>query len=77
MPRKPRLVGGVKGAQSKRYFFPGKPRPVAGKLHYPILSRGRGHHILTDAPSEKADNAEPRTFSVQDIVPSTANALIL
>ena len=33
VPRKPRLVGGAKGHNQKHYFFPGKPRPVAGELH--------------------------------------------
>jgi hypothetical protein len=35
VPRKPRLVAG-QGVQLKQYFFPGKPRPVAGELHYSL-----------------------------------------
>ncbi len=33
VPRKPRLVGGVKGHNIKRDYLTGKPRPVAGELH--------------------------------------------
>jgi hypothetical protein len=34
VPRKPRLVGGVKGYNMKRHYLTGKPRPVAGELHF-------------------------------------------
>ncbi|MGO8990990.1 MAG: hypothetical protein ACLQGU_12325 [bacterium] len=34
-----------------------------------------GRHILTDASCQKADKAEPRTFSAQNIVLSTATIL--
>jgi hypothetical protein len=37
VPRKPRHVAG-QGAQLKQYFLPGKPRPVAGELHYSLHS---------------------------------------
>ena len=41
-------------------------------------SRGAwGRHTLTDASCQKADKAEPGTFSAQNIVLSTANDLIL
>jgi len=33
VPRKPRLVGGVKGHNLKWSFLSGKPRPVVGELH--------------------------------------------
>ncbi len=33
VPRKPRLVGGVKGYNVKQEYLSGKPRPVAGELH--------------------------------------------
>ncbi len=33
VPRKPSLVGGVKGHNIKEKFFSGKPRPVDGELH--------------------------------------------
>ena len=34
VPRKPRLVGGVKGHNMKGNHLPGKPRPVAEELHF-------------------------------------------
>jgi hypothetical protein len=34
VPLKPRLVGGVKGYNMKRHYLTGKPRPVAGELHF-------------------------------------------
>jgi hypothetical protein len=37
VPRKPRLVGGVKGHNIKRDYLAGKPRPMGGELH--ILER--------------------------------------
>jgi cobalt/nickel transport protein len=33
VPRKPRVVGGVKGHNIKRYYIAGKPRSMAGELH--------------------------------------------
>jgi 3-methyladenine DNA glycosylase AlkD len=33
VPRKPRLVGGVKGHNTKRYYIAGKRRPAVGELH--------------------------------------------
>ena len=48
VPRKPLLLGGVKGHNQKRYFFPGKPRPEAGEL--PILSK---NPFQTPPPFEK------------------------
>jgi hypothetical protein len=33
VPRKPRLVGGVKGHNQNENFLPGKPRPGGGELH--------------------------------------------
>ena len=48
VPRKPRLLGGVKGQNQKRYFFPGKPRPEAGELQ--ILSE---NPFQTPPPFEK------------------------
>ena len=48
VPRKPRCLGGVKGRNQKRYFFPGKPRPDAGEL--PILSE---NPFQTPPPFEK------------------------
>jgi len=33
VPRKPRLVGGVKGHNTKSYYIAGKRRPAAGELH--------------------------------------------
>ena len=40
VPRKPRLVGGVKGHNMKRNYLTGKPRPVAGELHSCSFRRG-------------------------------------
>jgi len=34
VPREPRLVGGVKGNNMKRNYLTGKPRPMAGELHF-------------------------------------------
>ncbi len=34
VPRKPRLVGGVKGYNAKRNYLSAKRRPVAGELHF-------------------------------------------
>jgi hypothetical protein len=34
VPRKPHLVGGVKGHNMKRNYLSGKPRHVAGELHF-------------------------------------------
>ena len=39
VPRKRHLVGGVKGHNMKRYYLTGKPRPVAGELHFAYISR--------------------------------------
>jgi hypothetical protein len=41
VPRKPRLLGGIKGHNMKRNYLTGKPRPVAVELQN-LLSRKEG-----------------------------------
>ena len=48
VPRKPRLLGGIKGQNQEDSFFPGKPRPQAVELH--ILSK---NPFQTPPPFEK------------------------
>jgi NADPH-dependent glutamate synthase beta subunit-like oxidoreductase len=51
VPRKPRLVGGVKGHNSNEDFLSGKSRPVGGELHihdpFAAVSCGNSLHFKT------------------------------
>ena len=65
VPRKPRLLGGIKGQNQEDSFFPGKPRPQAVELH--ILSK---NPFQTPPPFEKLvgdlSGAYSRRINIQD-----------